>query len=100
MRTIEKHNGNDTGIKQIIIPRVSSESRDYVPMGYVNNNTVISDSAIVIYNAPIWLLGLLQSRMHMVWLRSIGGKLKPIIDILQVWFIILFQFKIYQHKEK
>ena len=72
----KKHNGNDTGIKQIIIPRVSSESRDYVPMGYVNNNTVISDSAIVIYNAPIWLLGLLQSRMHMVWLRSIGGKLK------------------------
>ncbi|MDN8848671.1 hypothetical protein Q0M30_17720, partial [Staphylococcus aureus] len=45
-------------------------------MGYVNNNTVISDSAIVIYNAPIWLLGILESKMHMVWLRSIGGKLK------------------------
>lgn len=72
----EEHNGSDIGIKQIIIPRVSSESREYVPMGYVNNDTVISDSAIVIYNAPIWLLGLLQSRMHMVWLRAIGGKLK------------------------
>ncbi|MFZ8100666.1 DNA methyltransferase [Staphylococcus arlettae] len=72
----KNHNGSDTGIKQIIIPRVSSESREYVPMGYVNNNTVISDSAIVIYNAPIWLLGILESKMHMVWLRSIGGKLK------------------------
>ncbi|UXU27426.1 class I SAM-dependent DNA methyltransferase (plasmid) [Staphylococcus aureus] len=72
----KKHNGSDNGIKQIIIPRVSSESREYVPMGYVNNNTVISDSAIIIYNAPIWLLGILESKMHMVWLRSIGGKLK------------------------
>ncbi|NFW91515.1 class I SAM-dependent DNA methyltransferase, partial [Staphylococcus aureus] len=72
----EEHNGSDIGIKQIIIPRVSSESREYVPMGYVNNDTVISDSAIVIYNAPIWLLGILESRMHMLWLRSIGGKLE------------------------
>ncbi|HHA5985102.1 TPA: class I SAM-dependent DNA methyltransferase [Staphylococcus aureus] len=72
----EEHNGSDIGIKQIIIPHVSSESREYVPMGYVNNDTVISDSAIVIYNAPIWLLGILESRMHMLWLRSIGGKLE------------------------
>src|SRR5699024_6106782 len=72
----KNHNGNDNGIKQIIIPSVSSESRDYVPMGYVNNNTVISNSAFAIYNAPMWLLGILESKMHMVWLRSIGGKLK------------------------
>ena len=60
----------------IVIPRVSSENRDYVPMGFVGEDTVISDSAIAIYGAPTWLLGVLESRMHMVWLRSIGGKLK------------------------
>ncbi len=63
-------------MKQILVPRVSSENRYYVPMGYVDTDTVISDSAMAIYDAPLWLLGLLQSRMHMVWLRSIGGKLK------------------------
>lgn len=63
-------------MKQILIPRVSSENRYYVPMGYVDTDTVISDSAMAIYDAPLWLLGVLQSRMHMVWLRSIGGKLK------------------------
>ncbi|WP_171311986.1 class I SAM-dependent DNA methyltransferase [Enterococcus cecorum] len=60
----------------IIIPRVSSENRLYVPMGIVGDDTVISDSAMAIYDAPIWLLGLLQSRMHMVWLRTVGGRLK------------------------
>lgn len=60
----------------IVIPRVSSENRDYVPMGFVGEDKVISDSAIAIYGAPTWLLGVLESRMHMVWLRSIGGKLK------------------------
>lgn len=62
--------------QQILVPRVSSESREYVPMGFVDEDTIISDSAMAIYNSPIWLLGLLQSRMHMVWLRAIGGKLK------------------------
>lgn len=60
----------------IIVPRVSSENRIYAPMGIVGATTIISDSAMAIYNAPIWLLGLLESRMHMTWLRAIGGKLE------------------------
>lgn len=60
----------------IIIPSVSSEHRLYVPMGFVEEDTVISNSAMAIYDAPIWLLGLLQSRMHMVWLKAVGGKLE------------------------
>lgn len=68
-------NKESTGIN-IIIPRVSSENRNYVPMGIVDENTVISDSAMAIYDAPLWLLGLLESRMHMTWLRAVGGRLK------------------------
>lgn len=60
----------------IVVPCTSSESRDYVPMGFVGDDTVISNSAMVIYNAPIWLLGILESKMHMIWLESIGGKLE------------------------
>lgn len=67
---------NETTTQSILVPRVSSGSREYVPMGFVDGDTIISDSAMAVYNAPIWLLGLLQSKLHMVWLRAIGGKLK------------------------
>ena len=60
----------------IIVPSVSSENRIYVPMGLVYENDIVSNAAMVIYDAPIWLLGVLSSRMHMVWLRAIGGRLK------------------------
>lgn len=77
-KAIEKFNQKkqNSEFQSIIIPRVSSENRDYVPMGIVGDDTIISDSAMAIYDAPTWLLGLLESRMHMVWLRAIGGKLE------------------------
>lgn len=70
-----KASGEDEFL-QILVPRVSSENREYVPMGFVGEDTIISDSAMAVYNAPIWLLGLLESRMHMVWLRAVGGRLE------------------------
>ncbi|OXT15833.1 DNA methyltransferase [Bacillus sp. OG2] len=60
----------------LIVPSVSSEDRDYVPMGFIGSDTIISNLAMVIYDAPIWLLGILESRMHMTWLRAVGGRLK------------------------
>lgn len=60
----------------LIIPKVSSGNRLYVPMGILPAFDIIFDKAMVIYNAKFYYLGVLQSRMHMVWLRSIGGKLK------------------------
>ena len=63
----------------IIIPRVSSERREYIPMGVVDKSTVISDSAFAIYNEiedDYSLLGVLMSKIHMVWAHAIGGKLK------------------------
>ncbi|SFV41059.1 class I SAM-dependent DNA methyltransferase [Ligilactobacillus acidipiscis] len=72
---IKSHN-DQKKLLMIIIPRVSSENRLYVPMGIVGEDTIISDSATAIYNAPLWLFGLLESRMHMTWLRAVGGRLK------------------------
>lgn len=60
----------------IIIPCHSSENRDYIPMGIIDKEVIISNSAMAIYDAPIYLLGLLESRMHMTWMRAIGGKLE------------------------
>lgn len=60
----------------IIVPSVSSERRHYVPIGYLGPDTVISNAAFAIYDAEPWLFALLTSKMHMVWLRAVGGKLK------------------------
>ena len=60
----------------LILPRVSSERRDYIPFGLLNSDSIISDSAMAIYNAEPWLLGVLSSRMHMTWVRTVAGRLK------------------------
>ncbi len=60
----------------IIIPATSSERREYIPMGFLTSETVISNSAMAIYDAQPWLFGVIHSKMHMVWVDAVGGKLK------------------------
>jgi len=60
----------------IIIPRVSSERRDYIPFGFLDDNSIILDSAQAIYNAEPWIFGIISSRMHMVWVQTLAGRLK------------------------
>lgn len=59
-----------------VIPKVSSERRDYVPMGWLEPPTVPSDLLFVSSDVTIWHFGVLTSAMHMAWLREIGGRLK------------------------
>ena len=60
----------------ILIPRHSSENRDYIPIGYFNSSYKASDSNLIIATNEPWLFGVVTSRMHMVWVRNVGGKLK------------------------
>ena len=60
----------------IIIPRHSSERREYIPIGYLPAGTVVADSALAVYNAPLWLFAILTSKMHMAWVKTVGGRLK------------------------
>lgn len=60
----------------LIIPRVSSERRSYIPVGYLSPDQIISDSAQVIYDPELWIFGFLTSRMHMNWVRSVAGQLE------------------------
>jgi type I restriction-modification system DNA methylase subunit len=60
----------------IIIPSVSSERREYIPVGFLDGDTVASNAANIVYDAPIWLFGLITSRTHMAWVRAVAGKLK------------------------
>lgn len=60
----------------IIVPRVSSERREYLPVGLLSADAIISDSALAIYDAPLWNLSLIASRIHLVWIATVCGKLK------------------------
>jgi hypothetical protein len=60
----------------IIIPRVSSENRKYIPIGYLKKDVIISDSAIALPNATLFHFGILTSLLHMAWTKYTCGRLK------------------------
>ena len=60
----------------LILPRISSERRLYIPSGFLDGKTVISDLAFAIYNPPSWIFSLISSRMHMTWVRAVAGRMK------------------------
>ena len=60
----------------LIIPRVSSERRAYVPIGYMDNNTIPSDAVHIIPSASLYHFGVLTSWVHMAWMRAVCGRLK------------------------
>jgi hypothetical protein len=60
----------------IILPLTSSIRRNYIPFDFSNGNTVVTNSAGVIYNAQLWHFGVITSNMHMVWVSVVAGRLK------------------------
>ena len=60
----------------LVIPKVSSERREWVPIGWLEPPTIPSDLVFVLENASLADFALLTSAMHMAWLRHIGGRLK------------------------
>lgn len=60
----------------IVVPKVSSESRDYLPVGLLTAHSVVSDNAFAMYDAPLWNLALIASRLHLVWVATVCGKLE------------------------
>ena len=62
--------------RTLIIPSTSSENREYIPMGYSDSQTVVTNAMYMVYNADSWLMGVITSRINMLWVKTIGGKLK------------------------
>lgn len=60
----------------LVVPSVSSEGRDYIPSGFVTNQTIVSNLAFAIYDAHPWVFSIIISRMHMVWMRAVAGRMK------------------------
>ena len=60
----------------LMIPKVSSEIRKYVPMVFMPPNVIASDLCLMVPGATHFHFGVLSSEMHMAWLRQIGGRLE------------------------
>lgn len=60
----------------ILVPKVSSEKRRYVPMGFLDNNTISTDLNFIIPEATMYHFAILTSNIHMAWMRAVCGRMK------------------------
>ena len=60
----------------LILPRTTSEKREYLAIGFLNKVAVVTDAAQVIYDPETYILGILSTKIHMLWVKAVGGKLK------------------------
>ena len=61
---------------QIVVPRVFSERRPYVTADYISSEIIVSDAAQAIYDAPLYVLSILSSRIHLAWIAVTSGRMK------------------------
>ncbi len=60
----------------VSMPCVSSESRDYLPVGLIDDRSTVTNLAFALFDAPLWNMALIASRLHLVWIATVCGKLK------------------------
>lgn len=60
----------------IIVPIRSSESREYLPVGLLDQNSIVSNLAYALYDAPLWCLAVIASRLHLTWIATVCGRMK------------------------
>lgn len=60
----------------LLVPSVSSSRRRYVPIGYMNANTIVSNLAFSVPDAELFHFGVLTSSVHMTWMRTVAGRLR------------------------
>ncbi len=69
---------------QIIIPTVSSERREYIPMGFIDSKAIVSNAASIVHDPEPWVFGVITSKIHMVWVKAVAGKLEERIRYTSV----------------
>lgn len=60
----------------LVVPKVSSENRRYIPICFVDPDIIVNGSALIIPNATLYLFGVLISNVHMSWMRTVAGRMK------------------------
>ena len=62
--------------KYVVVPSASSERRRYVPMGFLTSDTIPTNAVLIIPDATLYHFGILESNVHMAWMRAVCGRLK------------------------
>ena len=60
----------------ILIPRVSSENRKYIPIGFFSPDNIVGDTCLFVSNGKLFHFGVLSSEMHIAWVKHVGGRLE------------------------
>ena len=60
----------------LVIPRVSSENRPFLPVGLVDSSIILGDRNFALYNAPLWNMALIASRLHWVWIGTVCVRMR------------------------
>ncbi len=76
----------------LVIPEVSSERRTYIPIGFCNSNTVLTNKLFAIYNPEMYMFSVLTSQMHMLWVKTTCGRLETRLSYSSVLCYNTFPF--------
>ena len=68
--------GNHDAEHCIVIPRVSSENRPYLPVDLITDGSIIQDRAFAIYDGPIWIMSIIASRLHQQWIATVCVRMR------------------------
>jgi hypothetical protein len=60
----------------IVVPKVTSEVRPYLPVGVLSPHSIVSDNAFALYDALLWNMALIASSLHLIWIATVCGKLE------------------------
>ena len=91
---------HETTTNSLVIPSVSSENREYVPVGFVDRKTVVSNLAFVIYDCDPWIFGVISSKMHNLWIKVVCGGLETRIRYSSELGYNTFPFPVISDKQK
>lgn len=84
----------------ILIPRVGSSRREYIPCGFFDSDTLIGDSAQAIYDSETYIFGILSSKIHILWVKAVSGYLKTDYRYSSVLSYNTFSFPEITEKQK
>jgi hypothetical protein len=91
---------NEAKEHSIIVPIVSSERRKYIPVGFLDKEFIIPNSAQAIYDAEPWIFAIISSYLHNLWVKTVGGSLETRIRYSSVLCYNTFPFPEISNKQK
>ena len=70
----------ETSTTSVIIPTVSSERREYIPIGFINSEVIVSNRNHIVYDTDIYVFGVVSSKIHNVWVKAVAGRMRMDIN--------------------